>query len=241
MTEWIDPTLLLLGVTVALGSMVQSTIGFGISVVAAPFVVVLRPDLMPASLLVCVFALPLMQLATGPRAIAWRHLGWALGARVLVTPFGVLLVAATSADVLALTVGILILVTVLASVTAFDIQLTRRNSAVAGAITGISGTAAAIGGPFFAIVLQHERPHRLRTTMAAFFLVGTVIAFTGLALAGQVDGGDVRAGLLWVPFVLLGHVLAGPLRSRIPARAVRRGVLTFCVVASVSVIARVVI
>ncbi len=241
MTEWIDPTLLLLGVVVALGSIVQSTIGFGISVVAAPLVVLLRPDLMPASLLVCVFALPLMQLATGPRTIAWRHLGWALGARALVTPAGVLLVAATSADVIALTVGILILVTVVASVTTLDIQLTRRTSAVAGAITGISGTAAAIGGPFFALVLQHENPHRLRSTMAAFFLVGTVIAFTGLSLAGQVDGADVRAGLLWVPFVLLGHLLAGPLRSRMPAQAVRRGVLAFCVVASVSVIARVVI
>lgn len=241
MTEWLDPTLLLLGVVVALGATVQSTIGFGISVVAAPFVVLLRPDLMPASLLVCVFALPLTQLATGARTIAWRHLGWALGARALVTPVGVLLVAATSADVIALTVGILILVTVVASVTTLDIQLTRRNSAAAGAITGVSGTAAAIGGPFFALVLQHERPERLRATLAVFFLAGTVIAFTGLSLAGQVDATDVRAGLLWVPFVLLGHVLAGPLRSRIAAQTVRRGVLAFCVIASVSVIGRAVI
>ena len=149
--------------------------------------------------------------------------------------------AATSADVIALTVGILILVTVLASVTTLDIQLTRRNSAAAGAITGVSGTAAAIGGPFFAIVLQHERPERLRATLAVFFLAGTVIAFTGLSLAGQVDATDVRAGLLWVPFVLLGHVLAGPLRSRIAAQTVRRGVLAFCVIASVSVIGRAVI
>lgn len=241
MTEWITPTLLLLGVVVALGSVVQSTIGFGISVIAAPFVVVLRPDLMPASLLICVFALPVMQLASGPRDIAWRHLGWALGARVLVTPVGVLLVAAMSPDAIALAVGILILVTVVASVTALDIRLTRRNSAAAGAITGISGTAAAIGGPFFALVLQHEEPRRLRATLAAFFLVGTVLSFVGLSLAGQVDSADVRAGLLWVPFVLLGHLVAGPLRSRMPAEAVRRGVLTFCLIASVSVIARVVI
>lgn len=241
MIDWIDPTLLLLGLVVAIGSVVQSTIGFGIAVVAAPVVVLVRPDLMPASLLVCIFALPVVQLLTGPRDIDWRPLGWSLGARVLATPVGVLLVAATTPDVIALTVGVLILVTVVASVSAIDIRLTPRNAAVAGALTGVSGTAASIGGPFMALVLQHERPERLRSTLAVFFLAGTVIAVSALGLAGQVDREDLLAGLVWIPFVLLGHLLAGPLRSRMPAEAVRRGVLAFCVVASVSVIARTVL
>lgn len=233
-----DPTLLALGLAVMVGAMVQSTIGFGIAVVAAPFVVTLRPDLMPASLIVCVFFLPLLQLASGPRDVAWEHLGWAVGARVLATPLGVLLVALASADVIAMTVGILILVTVAASIWAVDIRLDRRNSAIAGAISGVSGTAASIGGPFFALVLQHERPERLRATLATFFLAGSVLGLSGLALGGQVDAEDVVAGLLWVPFVLVGHLLAGPVRRRIRPQTVRRGVLTFCVVASVGVIAR---
>ena len=157
------------------------------------------------------------------------------------TPLGVLLVAATSPDAIALAVGVLILVTVVVSVVALDVRLTRRNSLLAGAITGVSGTAAAIGGPFFALVLQHERPQRIRATLAAFFLAGTVISLTGLTVAGQVDSTDLRAGALWIPFVFLGHLLASPLRSRIRPEAVRRGVLTFCVIASVSVIVRVVI
>lgn len=241
MTEWIDPTLILLGVVVALGSVVQSTIGFGIAVVSAPVVVLVRPDLMPASLLVCVFAMPVAQLLTGPHDIDWRPLGWALGARLLATPVGVLLVAATTPDVIALSVGVLILVTVVASVTAIDIRSTPRNAAVAGALTGVSGTAASIGGPFLALVLQHERPQRLRATLAAFFLVGSMTAVGALTLAGQVDREDILAGLFWIPFVLLGHLLAGPLRSRIAAESVRRAVLAFCVIASVSVIVRTVI
>lgn len=237
----LDPTLLTLGLVVLLGSMVQSTIGFGIAVVGAPVVVVVRPDLMPASLLICVFVLPLAQLLTGPRDIAWRPLGWALGARLLATPLGVLVVAATTPDVIALAVGVLILVTVLASVTAVDLRPSAPNAAAAGAITGVSATAASIGGPFLALVLQHERPQRLRATLAGFFLVGSAIAVGGLAVVGQVDRTDVVAGLTWVPFVLVGHLLARPMLSRIPATAVRRGVLTFCVIASVGVIARAVL
>ena len=30
-----------------------------------------------------------------------------------------------------------------------------RNSALAGAVAGVAGTAASIGGPYFALVLQH--------------------------------------------------------------------------------------
>lgn len=238
MIDWVDPVLLGLGLVVAVGAFVQSSIGFGIAVVSAPFVVVLRPDLMPTSMLVCAFVLPVLQLASGPREILWRPLGWAVGARLVATPLGVWLVASTSTDAIALAVGILILVTVIASVVAVDIRLTRGSAMGAGAISGVSGTAASIGGPFFALVLRHEPPDRLRATLAVFFIAGSVMAVAGLSLAGAATSEQIRAGLMWTPFVLLGHVVAGPVRQRLPAAAVRKGVLLFCVVASVSVIAR---
>lgn len=40
-------TVVALGLAVLAGSVVQSSVGFGLAVVAAPFVVVLAPDLMP--------------------------------------------------------------------------------------------------------------------------------------------------------------------------------------------------
>ncbi|WP_068264950.1 sulfite exporter TauE/SafE family protein [Janibacter limosus] len=238
MIDWIDPVLLGLGLVVAVGAFVQSSIGFGIAVVSAPFVVVLRPDLMPTSMLVCAFILPIVQVASGPREISWRPLGWAVGARLVATPLGVWLVASTSADAIALAVGILILVTVIASVVAVDIRLTRGSAMGAGAISGVSGTAASIGGPFFALVLRHEPPDRLRATLAVFFIAGAMMAIAGLALAGAATWEQIRAGLMWTPYVVIGHLVAGPVRRRLPAVAVRRGVLVFCAVASVSVIAR---
>ena len=36
-----------LGLAVALGALVQSAVGFGLAVVAAPFVVLVEPSLMP--------------------------------------------------------------------------------------------------------------------------------------------------------------------------------------------------
>ena len=79
---------------------------------------------------------------------------------------------------------------------------------------------------------------RLRSTLAVFFIGGNAMGLLALALAGEASGEQLRAGLLWLPFVVLGHLLAGPVRSRLPARVLRRWVLAFCVVASIGVIAR---
>lgn len=239
MTAWLDPTILALGLAVGVGAFVQSSIGFGIAVVSAPVVVMVEPHLMPVSLMVCAVFLPTLQLASGPREISWRPLGWSLVARLLATPLGVVIVAVTSADAIALIVGVLILITVAVSVRSVDIRPTRGSMLVAGAISGVSGTAASIGGPFMALAMQHEPPHRLRSTLAVFFIIGTSVSVVGLALAGQVSAEQLRAGVTWWPFVVVGHLAAGPVRSRLAAATLRRYVLGFCVVASLGVIARV--
>lgn len=234
--EWTP--LLLLGLALFAGAFVQSSIGFGMAVVAAPFLVLFAPELMPGALLVTSFSLPVVQLVHGPRDIAWRPLSWALVARLLVTPLGVVAVAVLSVRAISVVTGLLILLTVAASVSALEVRATPVNSAVAGAIAGFSGTAASIGGPFFALVLQHERPARLRATLSAFFIVGAGMAVAGLSLAGEFTREQLVAGIVWIPFIALGYAAAAPARARLDRERLRRAVLGFCVLASLSVIVR---
>jgi uncharacterized protein len=234
--DW--PLVLGLGLAVLAGGVVQSTIGFGLAVVAAPAVVLLAPDLMPAALLLPALTLPVLQLSHADRDVTWRPLGWALLARTLFTPVGVAVVAWFSPRAIAALVGVLILVTVALSVRTIDLRATPRNAAVAGAVSGISGTAAAIGGPFLALVLQHERPQRVRSTLAVFFVAGALLGLIGLFVGGELTRDQVLAGLVWVPFGLLGYAVAAPVRERIDPQTFRRAVLAFCVLASLTVIAR---
>ena len=74
-----EPTLglvLLLGSAVLVGAVVQGSVGFGIVVVAAPFVVWAAPELMPGSMLVCGFVMPLLHLTR-----RWRDIDWATSPR----------------------------------------------------------------------------------------------------------------------------------------------------------------
>lgn len=239
MIEW--PVILGLGLALLAGAFVQSSIGFGMSVVAAPFVVIVSPDLIPGALLVTSFSLPVVQLALAPLDIAWRSLSWALLGRLLLTPVGVAVVAVVSVEGLSVIAAVLILLTVATSLTPIRIRNTPATATAAGALAGVSGTATSIGGPFLALVLQHERPDRVRATLAAFFLIGAVISSASLALAGQFTRVQLLSGLVWVPFILVGYAAAAPLRSRLDRARLRRAVLAFCVVAGVSVLVRAVI
>lgn len=227
-----------LGLAVALGALVQGSIGFGIAVVAAPFIVVWAPEVMPVGLIVASVAVPVVQLVHGPREIAWRPLTWAIIGRVLFTPVGVWVVAAFSVDVIAALVGVLLLITVAVSLTHVRIHASPGRAFASGAVAGISGTAASIGGPFFALVLQHESPVRVRSTLSWFFVIGSGISLAGLTLGGRVDAASLRAGLLWVPFAVAGYAAAVPARRLLSSDRLRIAVLAFCTLAGTLVIIR---
>jgi uncharacterized membrane protein YfcA len=236
-----DPSLglvLLLGAAVLVGALVQGSVGFGIVVVAAPFVVWAAPELMPGSMLVCGFVMPLLQLWTRWQDIDWVSLRAALTGRLLLTPVGVWVVAVSSTRLIALLVGVLVLAVALATAYAPAFEPRPRNLFLAGTVTGVSGTAAAVGGPFVAMTLQHDEPARIRATLAAFFAVGSFVSLVGLSVAGELTREQLWWGAVLVPFLAVGYLLSGPVVRRLDAGLLRTAMLWFCVVASVSVIVR---
>jgi uncharacterized membrane protein YfcA len=236
-----DPTLglvLLLGGAVLVGAVVQGSVGFGIVAVAAPFVIWAAPELMPGSMLICGFVMPLLHLVSRWREVDGSSLRSALAGRLLLTPVGVWVVAVSSPRLIALLVGVLVLVVALVSAYAPAFEARPRNLFVAGMLTGVSGTSAAVGGPFVAMTLQHEDPATIRATLAAFFTVGSMASLLGLVVAGELTGSQVRWGAILVPFLVVGFVLAGPVTRRLEGNRMRVAMLVFCLVSGASIILR---
>jgi hypothetical protein len=102
----------------------------------------------------------------------------------------------------------------------------------AGAASGFGGTTAGIGGPPMALAYREAGGPRLRATLSAFFLVGSVLSLGMLALAGEVSAGGLAAGAALVPAVGIGYALAEPLRHRLRRRGVRAAVLAFSTLAA---------
>ena len=78
----------------------------------------------------------------------------------------------------------------------------------------------------------------MRSTLAAFFLVGAVMAIGSLSIAGEFSREQLWAGLVWLPFIGAGYAVAAPLRRHLDRELLRRIVLAFCVLAGVSLVVR---
>jgi uncharacterized protein len=230
--------LLVVGVATCIGAVVQSCVGFGLGVVAAPVVILADPSLMPGSLLVVGGLLPLLTLAKEWRHIDARGLAWALLGRLPGTVCGVWIVASFPARALQVVVAAAVLLAIAVSLLSVEVPRTPLTLSIAGGFAAVTGTAAAIGGPPMALIYQHAGGSRIRATLGAFFVVGAVGSLSMLQIAGQLEQRSVVGGLLMIPFVALGFGLAAPLRRRIDAARARSAVLAVAAFAAVALLVK---
>jgi uncharacterized protein len=202
---------------VLVGAVVHGSVGFGINLVAAPFLVALDPAFIPGPLLLVAGLMIVLLLATERTAVdvpAVRSVtvgvlpGAVAGAVALraLTPRGV-----------SLTVAVGVVLAVLATVVRPSISRTRTTLVSAGALSGFAATTVALAGPPIAVLYQHERPAVLRGTLSGVFLIGSPITIGVLAAFGRFDLGDLGLGLALVPATLVGFAVArtlGPVIDR---------------------------
>jgi uncharacterized membrane protein YfcA len=233
----LDAVIVAAGVFVALGGFVQSGVGLGLGLVAAPVVTLLDPALMPGSMLVAGASLPLLILARESWHTDWRGVSWALAGRVAGTLGGIWVLAVVSLRALGIVVGGMVLAVVALSVRSAVVPRNRVTLLTAGVISGVTGTATSIGGPPVALLYQGESGPRVRATLSVFFCVGNSIALIALASSGHLPGRDVAAGLVFIACAAAGFTVAAGLRRFLDAGRTRAAVLAAAAGSAVVLIA----
>ena len=92
--------IILAGVVVTLAALVQSAVGYGMGLIAAPLLALLDPALVPVPLIMLTTGHSMLAIARDRRHVDWRGVGWAMLGRLPGTGLGVLAVAALSAILL---------------------------------------------------------------------------------------------------------------------------------------------
>ncbi len=221
-----DPTTYaVIAAAVLVGAVVQSAVGLGVGLVAAPVTALLEPELMPGALLMVAALMPCLTLVADHHDIDWRGLGWSLPARLPGTVVGVWVVTALTARELGIAIGVVVLVAVALTWRAVRVPVNRATLSAAGFASGVTGTATSIGGPPIAIVYQHRPAQEIRTTMAVYFLVGAGISLVALLLSGDLTREQGVASLELLPFLAVGALLGALARRSVPAHVVRPAVL----------------
>jgi uncharacterized protein len=213
---------------VFIGAFVQTAVGFGLAVIAAPVLFFVNPDYVPAPVTVCALALSLVNAWVFREGVSLRGLKAAVIGRVPGSLAGAALLVWIDKDMLALWIGLSVLFAVAVSLSSLRWQPTDRRMMAAGFLSGFMGTSTSIGGPPMALLWQHQNVALIRANLAAFFVVSCVISLVVLAPVGHFNSLHIKLSLPLLPATLMGFWLARKTMHRLSASVIRGGSLALC-------------
>ncbi|GAA2104614.1 sulfite exporter TauE/SafE family protein [Brevibacterium salitolerans] len=208
-----------IGLVILAASCLQGAIGFGLGMMAAPVLAIIRPDLLPATLILLTVALSVAMFLRERTSVDWRIVMWALIGRIPGVVLGALAVAFLPSAALSLILAAAVLGGVAFSLVGWKPAPTTGNVMIAGAASGLFGTSTSIGGPPIALVMRSLAPSQIRATINAYFTFGTAMSLTGLALGGALTLHHVLAAAWLAPFMVVGLLLSSLVITRISSRA----------------------
>lgn len=231
-------TLALLSVAVAFAAFVQGTTGVGFALITAPLLGLLTPGLVPVGVLALMLPLNLYVAWRERGAVDLRGAGWITAGRVVGTAGGVWVLAALSANALAIFVGGSILAAVLATLAMPAFAPSRHALVSAGVVTGITETATGVGGPPLALAYQHQPVPVMRATIAVCFLLGELVSLAVLVGAGRAHADQFADAALLLPALLAGAAASRFMHLRVNARFMRAFVLLFATCSALLLLAK---
>lgn len=219
-----------------IGSFVQSAIGFGLAIIAAPLLFQLSPAYVPAPIIIVALFISLINSYQYKSAISMRGLWSALLGRVPGSLLGAVILFYVDTQQLSLLLGVLVILAVLVSLAPWKIQPTPWRLAVAGFFSGLFGTSSSIGGPPMALIMQHQTAHFVRANLSAFFLFSCVMSLAMQAPIGYLNQSHLSLALPLLPSALLGFLVAKRYADSIPREVVRKASLVLCFMAGVTAV-----
>lgn len=210
-----------LAVAILLASALQASIGFGIGMFAAPIVALVDPELIPGTLIMVATLVTLIVVVREREAIDLSGTGWALIGRIPGTVAGALLLAALPHRALSLLLAGVVLGGVVLTSSGWIPSPRRRNVVLAGAASGLLGTATAIGGPPMALVWQRNSGPQLRGTMGGFFLVGSLMSLAMLGFTGAIEQRTWWGFAVLIPAAIAGYLLSNVLNAHLNPKRLR--------------------
>lgn len=182
----------------------QSSVGFGSNLIAMPTIVQLAPDLVPGSVLMSTFIVSIFVLIRDRQSLDISPVRNALFGRLAGTGIGVVALTMLTERGIGFVIGFGVLAMVLVSARGLELERTPIAMLTAGTISGFSASTAGIGGPPVALMYQRSEGPEIRSSMAAFFLIGSLMTFSGLAYAGRFGWDEIRWGISLAPASLAG-------------------------------------
>ncbi len=204
-----DPLILILVLTLIAGAAaLQSLLGFGLGVIAAPILVLIDPAFIPAPILLLGLGLSLLSVLNNKKNIQISCISIALCGRFMGSLLAVALLLLLPPLFFTILFSILIILCVLLTYSHWQISYSAKNLFIGGFFSGLAGTSTSIGGPPIAIVYQNSNASSVRAELSIFFLISTILSLFLLIVTGNFSYYQLQLALPLLPAVLFGFLLS---------------------------------
>jgi uncharacterized protein len=223
---------------IAIGGLVQGSIGIGFVLVSAPVVGLVEPRALPALFVLLGFPIEIWMVLRERAAVDVPGFVQMVGGRVIGTLAAFVVLIVVSPQLLTVLIGSAIVIAAVMSWRVTEFRSGTGAKVVAGSFSGLMGTVAAVGGPALALAYQDREGPVLRATLAATFLATDVLAVAALAASDLLHWWHARLFLVMIPAQLLGVALSSRVIGRVDASLLRTGVLVVAGMDGVAVVLR---
>jgi uncharacterized membrane protein YfcA len=224
---WVIAALALL-----VGSAVQTAIGFGLAVIAAPIIVLFKPEWVPATLTMVALVLSIQNTWNQRSGLEVKLIAPAMISRLPGTVIGAWILLIIPVQMLQVLVSSMVFVAIFVTLFAKPFKATKANLGIAGFVSGISGTTTSIGGPPMALVMQHGSSHTTRANLSLYFTFSCLTSLLSYKVVGLLDSTLWVAGLSFIPVAYVGFFIGKKLRRWVDDRF-RVILLSLCSVSAI--------
>lgn len=231
-------TLVLAGVIVLLGAVVQGSVGYGMNLLGGPLLLLIDPALVPVPTILLAIAHTAMGAIRERSHTDWRSVGWAMTGRLPGNLLGLLAIATLPLAGVNIAVAVSVLVCVGLSLVSWHPLPSRRGLFLAGIASGTFGTTSSIGGPPVALLYQNIKGPTTRATLSSYLVIASLSSLAFLAVSGQVSTRELLLAAALLPFMFAGFALSSPLRKYLHGPAMRRAVLGVSTMGAAALILR---
>jgi len=223
---------------VVVASIPQSLTGMGFGLLAASSLLLVDPQMVPATVIVMGSLVAAGHAVTHLRDVKFRDCGIALAGRIAGIAIAFIALGfIRDRETFSLLIAVVILIAVALSIINIAPRKSGSSLFVAGTVSGVTGTITSVGAPPMGILYQQSRRKAASATLNAYFALGGFMSAVAVWHQGWLGSRDVLMALALLPGLALGtwasrFLLAYADRNFQPA------VLWICTISAGAVIVR---
>lgn len=219
---------LIAAASLLLGCWVQTALGFGMAVIAAPIIVLVHAEWVPVTLTITALSLSIFNTWNQRNHLHLQEMLGPLVFRVPGTVAGAWLLTLLDQAALQIAVALCVLLAVVISYYGKQFQYSFKRLSIAAFISGIMGTTTSIGGPPMALVMQHGNPATVRANLSFYFSYSCILSLLGYSYIGRLNTEIVITSLSFLPCCILGFLAGIRMRPFVDAGRFRVLLLGLC-------------